>query len=359
MSAWKVSAERIKLSAHPKADRLKVGRVGLFQVVVNEQGGYQDGDVVVFAPRRALLPADLCGNYVNTKTGESFLVGPEKNRVSHARMRGMLSEGVIIPSEYVKTKLGVESLEHLTIGKDIAADLGIEKHVAPVPLDWVGKVVDLDLDLPFRTHDVQLHHIFGENFKPGEPVLVTEKAHGTQGVYTLLPDGRRFVTSKSFADDRLTMVESYDSNVYWQAARHTEIFEKLASLFPGRYVQIFGEVLPTQKGGYSYGLDYERKTALFYRMLVDVKEIAPVTVLDDPALALLKAMWVPELYRGPYDLEVLKQYATGKETVSGKSLHIREGGVVTPLVPRMSEEGYFLATKLINPDFDGSDEDFS
>jgi hypothetical protein len=44
----------------------------------------------------------------------------------------------------------------------------------------------------------------------------------------------------------------------------------------------------------------------------------------------------------------------GKETVSGRGLHIREGCVVTPATPRDSAHAasaFRLALKLINPKF--------
>lgn len=47
---------------------------------------------------------------------------------------------------------------------------------------------------------------------------------------------------------------------------------------------------------------------------------------------------VPVLYKGPYSAEVVTQYTNGKETVSGKEQHIREGIVITPAEER-DEEG--------------------
>jgi|GEM_PF-6129437 len=49
MSSWKVSKERITLFPHPKAEKLELGKVGAYQVVV-QKGLYNDGDEVVFVP---------------------------------------------------------------------------------------------------------------------------------------------------------------------------------------------------------------------------------------------------------------------------------------------------------------------
>ena len=49
MSSWKVSKERITLFPHPNAEKLELGKVGAYQVVV-QKGLYNDGDEVVFVP---------------------------------------------------------------------------------------------------------------------------------------------------------------------------------------------------------------------------------------------------------------------------------------------------------------------
>lgn len=43
---------------------------------------------------------------------------------------------------------------------------------------------------------------------------------------------------------------------------------------------------------------------------------------------------VPVLYRGPYSKEVVDKLTSGKETLSGQELHIREGIVIKPAEER-------------------------
>jgi RNA ligase (TIGR02306 family) len=45
---------------------------------------------------------------------------------------------------------------------------------------------------------------------------------------------------------------------------------------------------------------------------------------------------VPRLYEGPYDIDRVLEIASGRETVSGRGLHLREGVVVRPAVERYS-----------------------
>ncbi|MEZ4410275.1 MAG: hypothetical protein R3A52_27920 [Polyangiales bacterium] len=104
---------------------MQIGKVGMYQVVVARSNGYRDGDLIVFAPVRAILPEDLRGEYTNADTGKSYLVGADHDRVGQVKLRGVLSEGVTLPPEYVTAKLGVRSLDELTPGEDLAPRLGI------------------------------------------------------------------------------------------------------------------------------------------------------------------------------------------------------------------------------------------
>lgn len=58
----------------------------------------------------------------------------------------------------------------------------------------------------------------------------------------------------------------------------------------------------------------------------------------DPATALLagELPLVPRLYEGPYDAARVLESATGRETVSGGALHLREGVVIRPAAERYS-----------------------
>ena len=47
---------------------------------------------------------------------------------------------------------------------------------------------------------------------------------------------------------------------------------------------------------------------------------------------------VPVLYSGPYSKEVVDELTNGKETVSGKELHMREGIVIRPFNERRDDD---------------------
>lgn len=346
MAQWQVVADRITLYPHPNADSLLLGRVGSFQVVVAQSNGYHDGEVVVFAPERSVLPEDLRLYYTNSETGVSYLAGPEHDRVKRVRLRGEYSEGVTIDPAWVVQRLGVSSLDEVPLDVDLSKALGIVKYEPPIPVHMAGDVEPLN-ERHWHQHDVELLGIYAEELRAGEEVVVTEKIHGSQTVWYGDGDGTEIVTSKGFSSKGLALKPS-NTNVYWRAVRQVGLRDLVQHVYPGRTVQVFGEVIPVQKG-FTYG--QTAPTLRLFRLLVDGHEV-PVTEVPEP----LRVHWAPILFIGPYDRAMVAEFAKGMEQVSGKSLHIREGVVVSPAVPRRASRGFALYLKIINPKFKDSEE---
>lgn len=329
MAERQVIKDYARLFPHPNAERLELCKVGTFQLVVRK-GEYRDGDPIVIAPERAVLPASLAGLYVNADTGASYLHGAEKNRVGSVRLRGELSQGVILP---------MGGLEDAPFGEDLSGRLGITFWEPPIPVSMAGEVTPLPVVRHYKNHDVEQFGIYASEFVAGERVIATEKLHGTQGVYFRTADGEWLVTSKGMSRNRLTLKES-ESNLYWQAARNTGLFAEADAAFPSGEVQVFGEVIPAQKG-FTYG--QLEPTVFVFKV---VHEGIQLPRADWPQWFTEHA--APVLYEGPFDEGVLRKLRGGMETVSGKGIHIREGIVVTPTVPRTAADGSDLSVKLIS-----------
>jgi len=352
MATWKVIADRIAILPHPNATGLAIGKVGPFQLVVALSNGYRDGDIVVFAPERSELPDDLKGHYVNSETGISYLSGPEQNRVKRVRLRGEYSEGVTIDPAYVERRLGLP-LAQLPLDEDLSEALGIAKYEPPIPASVAGEIVQVDTMAHWHEHDVEQFRLYSAEFVPGEPVFAHEKVHGSQLVLLRTGDRQVFVTSKGFARKRQAILEN-DGNLYWHAVRQTSLVDRIASTesLAGKTVQVFAEAFPCQGPAFAYG--QAKPTLRVYRLFVDGAEWPVERVAAEAPR--LHELWVPLLYRGSYDLDVLVALASGKEQVSGTGANIREGLVVAPTIPRPSGEGFPLFLKIINPKYKDSDE---
>lgn len=383
MSEWKVFCETIEIFSHPNAEKLQLGRIGSFQVVVGKDL-YTSQDVVVFAPKRSILPADLRPYFTNEETGKSYLRGPNEDRVGSIRLRGEESEGVILPFEWWCDK--IKSLpKSYKAGDDISSYLGITENIPGVAgtpgkknwnsqgdiIDKVENVVEMDR---FTRHDVEQYGIFKNEFVPGELVSVTEKIHGSQ--ISIMKDkyGKIAVTSKGRAEKNFVLREfpvaipfhgrsilnkikntfrwltgwKGEMNEYWKVAYDSGILDFINDeQFSGHEIQIIGEVVPFQSG-FSYGCNLRQ--VLVFRAILD-------TVDQEYGIYDADIAYVPQLYFGPYDPEKILPLANGMETVSGKSLHIREGIVITPRVFRRTKGGVPLLVKAINKKYKSNDED--
>ena len=74
MATWQVFKDRIEIFPHPNAEKLELGKIGTYQVVV-QKGIYTTGDEVVFVPEKSLLSGRILTEY------QTYLVGKDKNRV--------------------------------------------------------------------------------------------------------------------------------------------------------------------------------------------------------------------------------------------------------------------------------------
>lgn len=315
MAHWKVSREIIELKPHYNADSLELAKAGSRQYVV-KKGIYNNGDVVISVPEKSILPEEIAEPFKN------YLA--VNNRVRSTKLRGELSEGVLLEDQ---PNLG-------SIGEDISEKLGITLYEPPIPASLAGVVKHQSL--PYHSHDCEPFGVYSDEFSEDEEVLITEKLHGSL-ISVTFRDTEIEVTSKGLGK-RQKVLEQSSGNIYWQALENSGLAD-LDSV--GHLIQIIGEVVPCQKS-FDYG--HTKPTLYIYKLLIDGK-IIPYDDLSD----YLKSKWVPVLYRGKYDPKIVRKLAQGKTSLN--AAHIKEGVVVTPVIPRKSKEGFDLALKFISDEY--------
>lgn len=355
MSNWKVSKESIQIFTHSNAEKLQIGKVGSYQVVV-QAGLYQDGDLVVFAPEKSILSGQLKTEY------EAYLAGTNKDRVKEVRLRGAVSAGIIIPPS-----MWPDGVNEAEVGADISDLFKITKYEPPIPQQLAGKVKPFDMP-HVGHHDCEQYAVYVNEFEQGEDVIITEKIHGSQCImaYNFEQD-QKLVSSKGMLKQGLSIEESTD-NSYWRGAINDQIFEKIKEVFTAGTIQIFGEIIPIQSG-YDYG--QSKETIRIFDIRVDGNSI-PYNQIPDQFIK----SWAPIVYIGPLTLvekevviysdiesggtihktriekflpdEILKM-CEGLELVSGKTKHIREGVVIRPIIDRRAKDNTQLRLKIINP----------
>ena len=361
MSSLAVTVERLTILEHPNADALELAQVGLYRAVV-AKGAYRTGDYALYIPEQAVLPADLIEELGLT----GRLSGKNKDRVKAIRLRGELSQGIVcrpagLADLWDASAAGaLAEVERADGRRDFAEALGITKWMPPIPVGMSGRVEPAP-DL-LRWIEIENIKRFPDIFEPGEPVIATEKIHGTCCLVTYdaeagsigddgKPMGATYVTSKGFGGKNLTLAED-TANLYWRAAREyalTPAAALICNYLGARRVGLFGEVYGKGVQDLHYGKDASQNETLGY-VLFDVAVMDQSGAVRWLSHAEINELWseslaaagptvtpprAPVVYEGPYDYAVLADLAEGRSILDPGT--IREGLVVRPAVERRSD----------------------
>ena len=340
MSTFAAPVIRIRaIEPIPNADAIELAVVGDYRSVVRK-GQFQAGDVAVYLPEASVLPDNLIERL--GLTGK--LAGGAKNRIKAIRLRGCLSQGILladIPDKMVE-------------GDDVSAILGVIKYEPPIPASMAGEVANL-FGQPLK-YDIENFKAFPDILLDGEEVEMTEKAHGTFCGVAVIPGldhtemfgGDGLASSKGLGAKGLVFKDNEANayNIYVQAARSIGLHDRIRTTFPGKVVHVLGEV-------YGYGvqdLQYGRKDRGF--AVFDISIDGAFLSRDALAAACITLGLdrVPVLYRGPFSRDVMMQHTDGK-TVIGYDAHIREGVVITPVVERRHDQIGRVILKSVSADY--------
>ena len=310
MSQLIVEVSRIdRVLPHPNADALELAQIKGWQCVV-PKGKYADGARVVYIPIDSLLPAELSDRLGITK----YL---SNGRVRCARLRGEPSFGVVMDLEDPAWPDGT----------DVRERYGITKYVPPVR----PSAGDAEPPHPlFESYtDVENLRNFPGVFTDGEPVVATEKVHGTNCRVGVV-EGEWMAGSMEVRRKR-PAPEALASSTYWFPTTLpgvTALLDDLART--SRQAILFGEVYGSKVQSLSYGAVGQLGFVAF-DLLVDGRYLDPDDFAD--RCKSFGVATAPVLYRGPFSLAAIKAVSGGRTTFAGAD-HIREGVVVRPAVER-------------------------
>lgn len=334
MSTFAVTVERLEILPHPNADNLELARVGVSQYrAVVRRGAYKTGDYALYIPEQALLPKSL----IEELGLVGRLAGKEGNRVKAVYLRGELSQGIVCrPSALAGVDLEAAYRARL----NFAEQLGITKWVPEIPAHMSGQT----MFTPRLLSWIEIEDIkrFPNIFNPGEPVIATEKIHGTAtlATYDSVSD-KLLVSSKGLGAKHLSLVED-EGNLYWRALRAYDVPRKivvLAERFGATRFGLYGETYGKGVQDLTYGISsYNKPGYAVFDALLETgdRRLRWLTQAELRALCNeIDLPMVPILYEGPYDYNLLAELAEGQTLLGGG--HIREGLVVRSAVERYSE----------------------
>lgn len=299
-------------------------RIGDYVSIVRK-GQLKDGDLVAYLPEASIVPDSIL-----IELGLlGKLAGVNNNRIKAVKLRKVLSQGIVYPAK-----------PHWVEGQDVQEELGVTKWDPPIPAALRGAVGNGGLGITFDVENIKK---YPDAFVEGETVIFTEKIHGTCFIATLYPEdlrqedmieGKLAVISKGLGKQNLYFKDIEDNarNVYVRVAKKYNLANQMELLFStmiakSQTVRIFGEVFgDIQDLRYGYG-------AGEIDLRVFGLKIGGNWISWDLMETYVKSIdlkVVPVLYKGPFSKQVMLDYAKGKESVSGKETHMREGIVIYP-----------------------------
>lgn len=378
MSSFNVKVVQVKeVIEHPNADRLEIIKVLGFDTIASK-GTFTSGDLVAYIPEAAIVPDNVA-----EKLGLlGKLNGKAKNRVKAISLRGVYSQGLLYPIQKLTDKTGkLESPEgiilNVEVGQDVSDFLEIKKHKVEVPPMFEGELFPIDFSERVN-FDIENLKNYPEILDENEEVVFTEKLHGTFTEIIYLPPsyiiredisypdafisdkGIVMVSSKSQSEKGYMFKkdgEKSDRNIYLKAVLDNDILNKLSTYFD-KYnypVVVLGETFGPYVQDLQYGIEKGDSKGFRVFSIYTKEEGLRFKAVDsdilDIILTTINLNRVPVLYKGPFNEKVLNEFTNGKETVSGKELHIREGIVITPAKERYDASLGRVILKSISMDY--------
>lgn len=352
---------------HTNADSLELYDIYDAYQAVTKKGNFKAGDLAVYIPPDSVVPQTEPFRFIwEAYVGLDGVVPTKRRRVTVRKFRGEWSEGLLLPLNdftYDALTSRLYSLpatpddtepqesREVSVGDDVADILDIthydpdegkepskdaetfKKQKSKWPRSakgwWYfilhklglyhgGSVNGFDnedgVDMP--VFDVDAFKHYKNAFNPGEMVQVTEKIHGSNARFV-------FRDEHMYAGSR-TQWKSEKANCIWRdVLKNNPWIEEFCRQWPG--FGVYGEVTPTQGDKFQYG----KAEPQFFPF--DIRTPEGVWMGSDYNKGIQN--WVPVLYTGPFDWEVIKTLVDGPTLVPGAK-GIREGIVIRPIEER-------------------------
>lgn len=357
MSKHECPVVRVTIEPHPNADAIELALVGGYVSVV-KKGQFKTGDLAVYLPEQSVLPDWLLKllGFWDDMNAKGKLSGSAGNRIKAIKLRGILSQGVLLPcyalSETQIRVMNVDDTSILMQGEDAAEILGVTKYEPKVPVHMEGKVAggDLDATLGYDFENIKKHPGL---FEPGDQVIFTEKVHGTCLQVGLIPrniwEGKPWaekcpdvgthgfkgiVTSKGQGAKGLMLDPTDSTNLYVESVRGMSLWDRLEGIrvqalgHPNdKPIFMFGELFGLGIQDLSYGAERAFVPFDIYAgTRTDGFFLKPT--LFEQCCRIGQMQPAPVLYRGPFSQEVLDQWTTGDTVINPSIKQMREGVVV-------------------------------
>lgn len=208
------------------ADAIEVAKINGWDVVV-KKGDFKTDEMVVFCEVDSFLPIQPEYEFLRKSSYKKMSDGTEGFRLRTIRLRGQLSQGLLINYQTLISKLPPDENGHVDLpdmGEDVTEIMGIIKYEPPVPACLAGQVKGNFPGFLNKTDEERVQNIRSSMYEryrnKGNKYYITEKLDGSS--CSIYLRGNEFgVCSRN-----LNLLETPD-NTFWKVARQYNIEEIL------------------------------------------------------------------------------------------------------------------------------------
>lgn len=325
--------ELTEIEPHPNADRMELTRVWGWQCCIGK-GQFRPGDRAIYIPPDYVVPRRPEFEFLFRDPART------EERIRVKRLRGTLSQGLIIPVP--------DHLADRSVGTNVIEDLGVRRYEPPIPPVTGGHFISPPQGVYAPKFDLENYQRYSDRFRPGEVVVITEKIHGANARYV-------WAEGMQFCGSRTNWMAEDDRNIWWRALRATPAIGQWCEANPGMvlYGEVFGQVQDLK-----YGAGPSQLFFAAFAVLASNEWLSfpwAFESVTDRSLATgvfyhgmnAGLMWAPVLYIGALDPVHAAALAEGDSSWPGAN-HMREGVVITPLQERTDSEIGRVALKLVS-----------
>lgn len=202
------------------ADAIECATVGGWKVVA-QKGLYKEGDLAVYFEIDSWIPFELAPFLSKGKEPREF-EGVKGERLKTIKLRGQLSQGLLMPIEEACKNIASELFE----GLDVSFPLNIQKWEKPMNAQLAGLARGNFPSLIPKTDQERVQNLTKEIAAAFESALkfeVTEKLEGSSMTVYIIK-GEFGVCSRN-----LDLKET-EGNTFWQVARRDGLEEKMRAI---------------------------------------------------------------------------------------------------------------------------------
>jgi RNA ligase (TIGR02306 family) len=208
------------------ADAIEVARINGWNVVV-KKGEFKVDEMVVFCEVDSFLPIQPEYEFLRKSSYKKMSDGTEGFRLRTIRLRGQLSQGLLINYQVLISKLPPDENGHVNlpdVGEDVTKIMGIIKYEPPIPACLAGQMKGNFPGFLNKTDEERVQNIpisMYEKYKnKGKKYYITEKLDGSS--CSIYLRGNEFgVCSRN-----INLLET-EGNTFWSVARQYNIEEIL------------------------------------------------------------------------------------------------------------------------------------